>query len=562
MSFNTLGLPASLVQAIRVTGWPEPTPIQAKAIPVILQGNDLIGNAVSGSGKTAAFLLPGFARLIDGPQKLRAIVLTPTREHAAQVETQARDFARFTELRVSMAHNAAPLPVQEKLLRDNGVDVLVATVDRLLELHERKAIGFEDVEILVLDEADRMVDLGQATDIRKLLKLLPETRQTLLFSATMAPELNRLAKEALIEPVRVDLTAPQPTGITHAIYPVPKHLKIELLDRLLSRSGEVRSTIVFTRQREGADRLARQLERRKYTVTTLHERKSQTERERAMEDLKRGRLQIAVTTDLAARGLELAGVAHVVNFDVPPTPEDYVHRIGRAARPDAQGDAFTLMAPEEQRHLAAIERFVGRAIPRVLLPDFDYKLGPSQLQQTVIYDDERVRAARRTAMSKLGPYANSRSASPARSGSLARTYAPSSRIVTPSRTSSPSRSVAPTRTVVPTRGGVAVSRGAAANVRPTALPPGGGVRPPVPSPKARPMASPIAPQRPAVAPAKAKPAAPAPRASARPVVNSKPAPNSKRVANSAPISKPATNSVAKHAAKPKPAVKPAARPKK
>ncbi len=420
MMFNTLGLPAPLVQAVRAAGWSEPTNIQSKAIPVILQGNDLIGNAPSGSGKTGAFLLPGFARLLDGPQKLRALVLTPTREHAAQVETQARDFSRFTELRVGISHSGAPIAVQEKMLRDPGVDVLIATVDRVLELHARKAIAFEDVEILVLDEADRMVDMGQATDIRKLLKLLPETRQTLLFSATMPAELNRLAKEALIEPVRVDLTTPQPsTGITHAIYPVPKHLKIQLLDRLLSRSGEVRSTIVFTRQREGADRLARQLERLKYAVATLHERKSQTERERAMEDLKRGRLQIVVTTDLAARGLELAGVAHVVNFDVPPTPEDYVHRIGRAGRPDAQGDAFTLMAVEEQRHLAAIERFVGRAIPRVLLPDFDYKLRPEQLQQTVIFDDERVRARRAAALARM-PYAASRAPGSSRSGSLAR----------------------------------------------------------------------------------------------------------------------------------------------
>lgn len=402
MMFSTLGLPASLVQATRAANLNEPTPIQGKAIPVILQGNDLIGNAPSGSGKTGAFLLPMFARLIDGPQKLRAIVLTPTREHAAQVESHARDFARFTELRVTVAHNAAPIAVQERVLRDPGVDVLIATIDRVLELHARKALEFDDIEILVLDEADRMVDMGQAGELRKLLKLLPETRQTLLFSVTMPAELNRLAKEALIEPVRVDLTTPQPSpGITHAIYPVPNYLKIELLDRLLSRSGEVRSTIVYTRQREGADRLARQLERRHYAVATLHERKSQTERERAMEDLKRGRLQIVVTTDQAARGLELAGVAHVVNFDVPPSPEDYVHRIGRAGRPDATGDAFTLMAPEEQRHLAGIERFVGRAVPRVLLPDFNYGLKPSQLQQQAIYDDEQARA-RRAAMAKMG----------------------------------------------------------------------------------------------------------------------------------------------------------------
>ncbi len=413
MKFSSLGLPAPVVQAARAVGLNEPTQIQHKAIPVILQGNDLIGTAPSGSGKTGAFLMPSFARLLDGPQKLRMLVLTPTREHAAQVEAAARDLARFTELRVAIAHNAAPIAAQERLLRDPGCDVLIATVDRVLELHARKAIAFEDVEILVLDEADRMVDMGQAGEVRRLLKLLPETRQTLLFSATMPAELNRLGKEALIEPVRVDLTMPQPTtGITHAIYPVPRHLKIELLDRLLSRSGKVLSTIVFTRQREGADRLSRQLERRKYAVVTLHEQPGQTDRERILEDLKRERVQIVVATDLAARGIDLAGVAHVVNFDVPPTPEDYVQRIGRAGRPDATGDAFTLMAPEEQRHLAAIERYVGRAIPRVLLPDFDYGLKPSQLREQAVYDDEKARARRSAALAKM-PYAMARSASSA-----------------------------------------------------------------------------------------------------------------------------------------------------
>jgi ATP-dependent RNA helicase RhlE len=413
MKFSSLGLPTPVVQAARAVGYNEPTPIQHKAIPVILQGNDLIGNAPSGSGKTGAFLMPALARLLDGPQKLRMLVLTPTREHAAQVETAARDLSRFTELRVSIAHNAAPIAAQERVLRDPGCDVLIATVDRVLELHARKAIAFEDVEILVLDEADRMVDMGQAGDVRRLLKLLPETRQTLLFSATMPAELNRLAKEALIEPVRVDLALPQPTtGITHAIYPVPRHLKIELLDRLLNRTGKVLGTIVFTRQREGADRLARQLERRKHGVVTLHDQPGQTDRERILEDLKRERVQIVVATDLAARGIDLAGVAHVVNFDVPPTPEDYVQRIGRAGRPDATGDAFTLMAPEEQRHLAAIERYVGRAIPRVLLPDFDYGLKPSQLQQQAVYDDEKLRARRAAALAKM-PYAAARSAASA-----------------------------------------------------------------------------------------------------------------------------------------------------
>ncbi len=401
--FTTLGLPAPILQALKAIGLTDPTAIQTKAIPVILQGNDLIGNAPSGSGKTGAFLLPAFSRLMDGTPKLRAIILEPTPQHVTQVEEQAREFARHTELRIAVAHTGAPLAAQERILREPGVDVLICTVDRLLELEARRAIELEDLEIFVLDDADRMVDMGQAPDIRKLLKLLPETRQTLLFSATMPAELNRLGKEALIEPVRVDLTSPQPAaGITHAIYPVHMHLKIDLLDRLLSSSGEVRSTIVFARQREGADRLARQLERRGYAVTTLHERKNQTERERAMDDLRRGRMQIVVTTDQSARGLDLGGVVHVVNFDVPPSPEDYQQRIMRTGRPDAQGDAFTLMAPEEQRHLAGIERFIGRAIPRVRLPDFKYERKPQDVPQAPIYDDEHIRA-KRTAASR-NPY--------------------------------------------------------------------------------------------------------------------------------------------------------------
>ena len=497
MMFNTLGLPAPLVQAVRAAGWTEPTAIQSKAIPVILQGNDLIGNAPSGSGKTGAFLLPGFARLLDGIQKLRALVLTPTREHATQVETQARDFSRFTDLRVGISHVGAPIAVQEKLLRESGVDVLIATVDRVLELHARKAIAFDDVEILVLDEADRMVDMGQATDIRKLLKLLPETRQTLLFSATMPAELNRLAKEALIEPVRVDLITPQPsTGITHAIYPVAKHLKITLLDRLLSRSGEVRSTIVFARQREGADRLARQLERLKYSVATLHERKSQTERERAMEDLKRGRLQIVVTTDIAARGMELGGVSHVVNFDVPPTPEDYVHRIGRAGRPDAQGDAFTLMAEEEKRHLAAIERFVGRAIPRVLLPDFDYKLKPEKVQQSVIFDDEHIRERRKLLASRM-PYVTARAAAPSRPGGAAGLARPTAGIPRSVSRPAPVSSARP-RPVVPPVTAKLKPRGISVKLKPA------------PRPAAKPAPAKPAPKAPPARPA-TRPARPAPR---------------------------------------------------
>ena len=395
MTFASLGLPVAVLKGVRAAGLTEPTAIQSKAIPIVLQGNDLIGAAQSGSGKTGAYCLPILARLLDNLGRLRALILVPTRELAQYVETRARDYARYTEVRISVVFTGAPLPQQEKMLRDQEPDLLVATPGRLLELHQRGCLNFENVEMLVLDEADRMVALGLAPDLRKLLKLLPETRQTLMFSMAMPPELNRLAKEALIEPVRVDLapvTRPV-AGITQAIYPVPKELKADLLDEIFART-EVRSTIICTRARYGAERLARHLQRRGSAVRLLDDHPSQGEREQALEDLRRGRTQVLVTSDSAARSLDMSGVSHVVNYDVPQTPEDYVHRLGRAGRPDAVGDAYTLMSPEEQRDVAAIERFLGRAIPRVMLPDFDYGMKPTQIRQVLAYDDG-ARAVRR-----------------------------------------------------------------------------------------------------------------------------------------------------------------------
>jgi len=398
VTFASLGLPAPILKGVRAAGLTEPTAIQSRSIPVILQGNDLIGNAQSGSGKTGAYILPILARLLDSPPRLRAIVLTPTRELASYVETRARDYARFTDVRIGVVFTGAPLATQERMLRESPVDVLVATPGRLLELHARGVLNFEDVEVLVLEEADRMIAMELATDLRKLLKLLPETRQTLMFTMTMPPELNRLAKEALVEPVRVDLApvGKSGTGITQAIYPVPRDLKSDLLTELLSRT-EVRNTILMARARAGAERYARQMAKRGYTVTILDEHPSQNQREQMVDDLKRGRLQIVVSSDVAARSLDLTGIAHVINADVPQTPEDYVHRLGRTGTPDAAGDVFTLMSPEEQKNVAAIERLVGRAIPRVLLPDFDYNMHPTEFQQAVSYGDEPPLARRMAA---------------------------------------------------------------------------------------------------------------------------------------------------------------------
>jgi len=398
VTFASFGLPSAILKGIRAAGFTEPTAIQSKAIPIIMEGNDLIGAAPAGSGKTGAYVIPMLARLVDNTTtRLRALILCPTRELAQYVETRIRDYARFTGIRFGVVFTGGPLPAQEKSLREEPVDILVATPGRLLELHARGGLNFEDVELLVLEEADRMVALGFAPDLRKILKVLPETRQTVMWAMSMPPELNRLTKEALIEPVRVDMgLSPRPSaGITQAIYPVPRDLKLDLLDEMLSRT-EVRSTIVFCRHRTGCDRVARSLTRRAYSCALLDEHPSQSERDEALENLKRGRVQILLASDAAARSLDVTGLSHVVNFDVPQTAEDYVHRLGRAGRQDPVGDVFTLMSPEEHHEVAAIERLIGRAIPRVLLPDFNYQMRPTEIKQAVSYDD-RHRAERRAA---------------------------------------------------------------------------------------------------------------------------------------------------------------------
>jgi ATP-dependent RNA helicase RhlE len=383
--FATLGLPPVLLKGVRAAGFGEPTSLQRKAIPIILKGNDLIGVAQSGTGKTASYLLPTLTRLLEGPRRLRALVLVPTRELATQVESTARLFSRFTDLRVAAVFPGVPMAPQERVVREEAVSLLIATPIRLLELHTRQALNFEDVEILVLDEADRMVDTGLATDLRRILKALPETRQTLLYCATLPPELNRLAKEALVEPLRVDLAPPSKpaAGIMQAVYPVPRGLKADLLNEILTRN-EARSVIVYANTRHAADQLARQLQKRGHTVASLHDSDNQMQRERAVNDLKRGRIHILVATDVASRGIGMDGISHVVNFDVPSRPEDYLHRIGHSTQTHA-GDAFTLMSPEEGMHVAAIERYLGRTVPRVLLPDFDYRMRPTEIKQVVGY---------------------------------------------------------------------------------------------------------------------------------------------------------------------------------
>jgi ATP-dependent RNA helicase RhlE len=384
MPFASLGLPPALVRGVRAAGYHTPTPVQLRAIPLVLQGVDVVAAAQTGSGKTAAFVLPILTKLLERPAptsggaRLRALVLAPTRELAAQIETAARDLARFTRVRIGVVYGGVNIGPQERMLRGEGVDFLVATPGRLLDLNGRQSVALDDVAILVLDEADRMADMGFAPDLKRILRLLPRKRQTLLFSATMPPALNDVARDALTDPVRVDLAPPSrpAAGITQAVYPVSRGLKTTLLDALLRRA-DVSGVIVFTRTKRGAERLARQLEKLGHPVAALHGDRTQSQRERALRDLRRGRVQVLVATDIASRGIDVEDLTHVINFDVPAAPEDYVHRIGRTGRAEATGDAFTLMSPEEERDMKAIEHFIGRSILRVTVPDFDYKQRPA-----------------------------------------------------------------------------------------------------------------------------------------------------------------------------------------
>jgi ATP-dependent RNA helicase RhlE len=373
MPFQALGLAEPVVRGVRRAGYTTPTPVQERAIPLILPGRDLVAAAETGSGKTAAFLLPILDRLLEGPRGLRALILVPTRELAAQVEDCAREYARYCDLGIGCVYGGVPIGRQESLLRRERLDLLVATPGRLLDLHGRQALSFEDVRILVLDEADRMVDMGFAPDLRRILRLLPKARQTLMFSATMPPELNAVARETLVEPERIDLAPPRrpAAGIMQTFFPVPRHLKGELLEALL-RGVNGSGTIVFARTKHGAEKLSRRLRRSGFSVAALHGDRSQGQREKALGDFRRGRVAVLVATDIASRGIDVDDVSHVINYDLPRTPEDYVHRIGRTGRMNAGGDALTLVTPEERKDAEAIERAIGRQVPSRSVEGFDY----------------------------------------------------------------------------------------------------------------------------------------------------------------------------------------------
>jgi ATP-dependent RNA helicase RhlE len=380
MSFQALGLGPPLVDTLRRLGFERPTPVQERAIPRILAGGDLVASAETGSGKTAAFLLPILARLLAGrrPAGTRALVLVPTRELAVQVRTVALELSEGTSVGCVAVYGGVGMDEQARALR-GGADLVVATPGRLLDHAGRGSTRFHGLEVLVLDEADRMLDMGFLPDIRRILAMLPKSRQTLLLSATMPAEIASLSREVLRNPERVRVghahATTVPVGITHAAYPVPAHRKTALLLVLLRR-GAMETVLVFCRTKHRADRLARVLSREGFEAGVLHGDRSQGQRERALEAFRDRRVRVLVATDLAARGLDIDGVTHVVNFDFPRAPEDYVHRVGRTARAEARGDAFALVSPEETAGLAAVERTMGVAIPRVTLPEFDYAAPP------------------------------------------------------------------------------------------------------------------------------------------------------------------------------------------
>jgi ATP-dependent RNA helicase RhlE len=377
MSFRALGLEANILKAVQEAGYTEPTPIQAAAIPQILAGHDLIGIAQTGTGKTAAFVLPILAKLagmIGGGNRrgIRALIVAPTRELVVQIEENVRAYAKHLPLRMATVFGGVGEHPQIEALR-SGVDLVVATPGRLMDLMGRRNGDFSGLNFLVLDEADRMLDMGFLPSIRQIVKALPRKRQTLLFSATLSQEIEGLTHEFLHAPKTVQIgrrSNPAET-VTQLIYEVPKHLKSSLLVHLL-RDPSLDMVLVFSRMKHSADRVARKLESSGIKTATLHSNRSQNQRLRALKDFKSGAVRVLVATDIAARGIDVDGISHVVNYDFPMHSEDYVHRIGRTGRAHAVGDAISFVTPEDHGPLRSLERFIGRGIVRKRAEGFDY----------------------------------------------------------------------------------------------------------------------------------------------------------------------------------------------
>ncbi|HEY2944317.1 MAG TPA: DEAD/DEAH box helicase [Vicinamibacteria bacterium] len=389
MSFESFRLHSDLLRGVRDLGFAKPTPIQEQAIPPVMDGRDVLARAMTGSGKTAAFLLPILHRLIAKPRgTTRVLILTPTRELAAQIDEHLEGFAAHTPVTGAAIFGGVGMGPQERALR-SGVDVLVATPGRLLDHFRHGYAALRGLEVLVLDEADRMLDIGFLPDIRRILRHVPARRQTLLFSATLPAEILGLAREILRDPVSIDIapsTAKAPAaGVSQTAYPVPSELKSALLAELIKR-GEIRSVIAFTRTKHRANRLADYLLRQGIDAARIHGNRSQAQRTQALAGLKAGKVPVLVATDIAARGIDVQELSHVVNFDVPNCPEDYVHRVGRTARAEATGDAFLFVSPEEESNVARIERAIGKRLPRVVLPGFDYRKRPAEKLEVPLPD--------------------------------------------------------------------------------------------------------------------------------------------------------------------------------
>jgi ATP-dependent RNA helicase RhlE len=373
MAFSKLGLAPAIVDGVKAMGYIEPTPIQLRAIPLVLAGRDVIGSAQTGTGKTAAFALPILSKLGTHAPGPRALILEPTRELAAQVETAIHDYARFTNLKTTVVYGGVGYGRQTDELRA-GTDIVMATPGRLLDHLEKGTVRLDKVQFLVLDEADRMLDMGFLPDVRRILDRIPRQRHTALFSATIPPQIETLIKWAMNNPETIEIGARRTPAETvkHVIYPVSDSQKSDLLLQLLERVN-YNSVLVFCRTKHGADRIAGLLKRNNHAVAVLHSNRTQREREQALAGFRDGKFEVLVATDIAARGLDIAEVSHVINYDVPQHPEDYIHRIGRTGRAEHSGDAFTIMTAEDSSHVFAIERFISQKIPRVKLENFDYK---------------------------------------------------------------------------------------------------------------------------------------------------------------------------------------------
>ena len=376
MPFHSLGLDARIFKAIQEAGYTEPTPIQTAAIPEVLAGRDVIGIAQTGTGKTAAFVLPILHKLVaagEGKRGMRALVVAPTRELVVQIEENVRAYAKHLPLRMATIFGGVSERPQIEALR-SGVDLVVATPGRLIDLMQQRLVNFAGIEFLVLDEADRMLDMGFLPPIRQIVRALPQKRQTLMFSATLSREIESLTHEFQRSPkvIEIGRRANPAETVTQFVYEVRQHLKPALLQHLLA-DPQFDTVLIFTRTKHGADRIARRLEGSGIKTGTIHSNRSQNQRLRALKDFKSGAVRVLVATDIAARGIDVDGISHVVNYDFPMHPEDYVHRIGRTGRAHAVGDAISFVTSEDQDALRALERFIGRGVVRKRAEGFDYE---------------------------------------------------------------------------------------------------------------------------------------------------------------------------------------------